>query len=148
MSNRKSFWFVSFLYLISPAEFCGLALVDTWRFSKSRWSLDRQVTSVSSWDSFTLTIPSLMVIGIVILEMHLFANITWSNDRWVPWLDGSGQLDLSHTLLKLVAIILAKVEVKLFLHIIWSHHQWVTWLGGWDTLTLNHKDYSKSNRTQ
>ena len=69
------------------------------------------------------------------LEMHLFANIKWSHDRWVTWLDGCGQLNLSYTLLKLVAIVLAKME--LFFHITWSYDHWVTWLGGWDTLTLN-----------
>ena len=31
------------------------------------------------------------------------------------WLDDCSQLDLSHTLLKLVAIVLAKVEIKIFL---------------------------------
>ena len=52
-----------------------------------------------------------MIIGIVKLESHIFANITWSHDRWVTWLDGYGQLDLSYTLLKLVAIVLMKVEI-------------------------------------
>ena len=36
-----------------------------------------------------------MVIGIAKLEMHLFENITLSHDRWVTWLDGCGQLNLS-----------------------------------------------------
>ena len=56
-----------------------------------------------------------MVIDVVKLEMHIFANITWSHDRWVTWLDGYGQLDLSHTWLKLVVIVLMKVEIKFFL---------------------------------
>ena len=56
-----------------------------------------------------------MVIGAVNLEMHIFANITWSHDRWVTWLGGSCQFGLSHTLIKLVTIVLAKVEIKLFL---------------------------------
>ena len=56
-----------------------------------------------------------MVIGVVKLEMHIFANITWSHDRWVTWLDCYGQLDLSHTLLELVVIVLAKVEISFFL---------------------------------
>ena len=42
-----------------------------------------------------------MVIGVVRLEMHLFANITWSHDRWVKWIDGCDQLNLSHTLAKI-----------------------------------------------
>ena len=56
-----------------------------------------------------------MVIGVLKLEMHLFANMTLSHDIWVTWLDGCGQLNLSYNLLKLVAIVLAKVEIKLFL---------------------------------
>ena len=67
-----------------------------------------------------------MVIVIVKLEMHIFVNITWSHDRWAPWLDGYGQLDFSHTLLKLVAIVLAKVQIKFVLtsrgHIINESH--------------------------
>ena len=55
-----------------------------------------------------------MVIGVAKLEMLIFENITLSRDRWVTWLDGCGQLNLSHNLLKLVAIVLAKVEIKLF----------------------------------
>ena len=55
-----------------------------------------------------------MAIAVVKLEMHLFTNITLSHDRWLTWLDGYGQLNLSHNLLKLVAIVLAKVEIKLF----------------------------------
>ena len=51
-----------------------------------------------------------MVIGVVKQEMHLFANITWSHDRWVTWLDDCGQLNLSNTLLKLPAIIPVKVD--------------------------------------
>ena len=83
-----------------------------------------------------------MVIGVVKLEIYIFANKTWSHDRW----NGYGQLDLSHTLLKLVAIALAKVEMTFFLDITWSYNQWVTWLDGLGTLTLNRKGYSKSNR--
>ena len=59
-----------------------------------------------------------------------------------------GQVNLSHNLLKLVAIVLAKVEISLLKKMSWPHDEWVTWLGGWDTLNLNHKGYSKSNRTQ
>ena len=43
-----------FLCLISATEFCGLALVDTGNFSKSMWSLDRQVTWWSRREPFTL----------------------------------------------------------------------------------------------
>ena len=32
--NTFDLWI--FLYLITPAEFCGLTLMDTWRFSKAR----------------------------------------------------------------------------------------------------------------
>ena len=56
-----------------------------------------------------------MVIGVVKLEVHISANLMLSHDRWDTWLDGFSQLDLSHTLLKLVAIVLAKVEIKIFL---------------------------------
>ena len=55
-----------------------------------------------------------MVIGVVKLEVHISANLMLSHDRWDTWLDGFSQLDLSHTLLKLVAIVLAKVEIKIF----------------------------------
>ena len=89
-----------------------------------------------------------MVIGVAKLKMHLFANITLSHDRWVTWFDGFGQVNLSHNLLKLVAIVLAKVEISLLKKMSWPHDEWVTWLGGWDTLNLNYKGYSKSNRTQ
>ena len=100
-----------------------------------------------------------MVIDVVKLEMHHFTNITWSHDRWVTWLDGCSQLNLSHTLLKLVTIVLAnllifqwplsaEIEIKHFLNITWSHDQWVTWLVMSNTLILNQKVYCKSNRTQ
>ena len=56
-----------------------------------------------------------MVIGVVKLEVHISANLMLSHDRWDTWLDGFSQLDLSHTLLKLVAIVLAKVDIKIFL---------------------------------
>ena len=56
-----------------------------------------------------------MVIGVVKLEVHISAKLMLSHDRWDTWLDGFSQLDLSHTLLKLVAIVLAKVEIKIFL---------------------------------
>ena len=62
------------------------------------------------------------------------------HERWVTRLNGCCQLNLSQTLLKLMAVVLAKVEVKLFLHTTWSNDQWVTWLGGWDTLTVYRKN--------
>ena len=88
-----------FLRLVSPAEFCGLALVNIWRFSKNTWSRDQQVTGRNKWCPFTLTHNPTKFddIGLVKLEMYLFANITWSLDRWAKWLDGCGQLNLSHT---------------------------------------------------
>ena len=89
-----------------------------------------------------------MVTGVERLEMHLFVNKSWSLDRWVTWLDGCSQLNLSHKLLKLVTIVLGKVEIKHFFETTWSYDQWVTWLGGKYTFTLNDKGYSKSNRTQ
>ena len=85
-----------------------------------------------------------MVIDVVKLERHLFTNITWSHDRWVTWLDGCGQLNLSHTLLKLVTTALVKVEI--FFNITWSHDQRVTWLSWSDTLNLNHKGYSERKK--
>ena len=40
-----------------------------------------------------------MVIGVVELEMHLFANSALSYDTLVMWLNGCGQLSLNHNLL-------------------------------------------------
>ena len=112
-----------FLCLIS--EFYGLALVDTWHFSKCTWSLDRQVTWKSTWGPFSLTHNPTN------FNCHwhcktgnapfLFVNITWSHDRLVTRLDGCDQLSLCQTLLKLAAIPLDKVEISIFLHITWSH---------------------------
>ena len=99
MNNRKSFWFVSFLYLISPAESCGLASVGTWRLSKSNWPLDRQLTWKSRWGPFTVSHNSTKFNGhgIVKLEMlHLSANITCSHDRWVTWFEGWDTFTLNH----------------------------------------------------
>ena len=115
LNNKKAFDLWVFLYFISPAEFCGLALVDAWRFSKSTWSLDRQVTWKSRWGPFTLNHDPAMVIDVAKLEMHLFTNVMWSHGRWVTWLNGCSQLNLSHTLLKLVTLVLAKMEIKIFL---------------------------------
>ena len=122
-----------FLCLISPTEFCSLALVDTWRFSKSPRSLDQQFTWKSRWGSFTLTHNRTKFDGHCRCETGdtPFWNITLSHDRWVRWLDGCGQLNLSHNLLKFMAMGLAKVEIKLFKknHVIkWSMgrvNQWV-----------------------
>ena len=55
------------------------------------------------------------------LEMYIFANIAWSQDRWITWLDVCGQLNVSNTLLKLVDTALAKVEIKLFFCISRDH---------------------------
>ena len=133
--QKKVFDLWVFLCLIFPAEFCGLTLVDARCFSKSKGSLDRQVTWESRWSPVTLTRSPTkfdyhcLFWWVVKLEMHLFANITWSHNRWVTWLDSCGQLNISHTLLILVAIVLAKVEIKLFLisrdHIISHVSRWV-----------------------
>ena len=116
-SNVNIFWITKKLLICEffYVWYLQLSSVDTWHFSKSSWSLDRQVTWKSRWSPFalTLTLPGLMVIDVVKLEMHLYTNITWSENRWVTWLDGCGQLNLSHTLLKLVTIVLAKMEIKL-----------------------------------
>ena len=125
------FLICEFLYVSYPLEFCGLKLMDIWLFPKSTWSLDRQVTWRSRWGPSPklITLPTLMVIGVVKLVMHLFAQIAWSNYRWVMWLDGCCQLNLSQILIKLVAIVLTEVEIKPFLHITLSHDQWFRWLG-------------------
>ena len=150
LNSKKAFDLRVFLCLISPPEFYSLALVDTWRFSRCTRSLDRQVTwrVGGALSHKIITLPSLIVIGVVKLEMHLFANITWLHDRWVMWLDGCDQLNLSYILLKLVVIALAKVEIKLF----FAYHV-ITWLminESHDSVgeIRNHKGYSKSNRTQ
>ena len=95
-------------------------------FSKSMRSLDSQVTWRSRWapSPKLITLPSAMVIGVVKLEMHLFANATWLHDRLVTWLDGCGKLNLSHTLLKSVA----KVEIKLYFNITWSMSYVTPWV--------------------
>ena len=87
-----------------------------------------------------LTLPTLIVIDTVKLEMHLSANITWSHDRWVTWLDGCDELSLCHTLLKLVVIALAKVEIKLLL----ANHV-ITWSMSHVTLCVRYP-HSKSQR--
>ena len=61
-----------------------------------------------------ITLPSLIVIGLLKLAMHLFENIMLSRDKRITRLNSCGQLNLSHDLLKLVAIALAKVEKQRF----------------------------------
>ena len=140
-SNRVNYLPTQLRYLWSGAYRCE---------SRSTWSIDRQVTRNNRWGSFTLTHNPTKFDYHWHWEtgMHLFDDTMWLHDRWVAWLDVCSQLNLSHTLLKLVAIDLAKVEVKHFFDITWSHDQWFTSLGGWDNLTLSRKGYSKSKRPQ
>ena len=111
--------------LVSPAEFCGLALVNIWRFSKSTRPRDQQVTGRNKWGLFTLTHNPTKFddIGLVKLEMYLFANIMWSVDRWAKWLDGRGQLNLSHTLAKIGGHCPSESKDKALL----AYHM-ITWL--------------------
>ena len=84
-SNVNIFWITKnafnlwdFLCLISPVEFCGLALVDTRRFSKITWSLDWQVAWKNRWDPFTLTHSPSMSNGHWRCEIFCKYNvITW-----------------------------------------------------------------------
>ena len=134
MDNKKNFWFVRFS-MFDIARWVLLPCIRGYRTILKK----QVITWLTSYSK---------PYRVVKLEVQLFANTTWSHDKWITGVGGCGQLNLSPTLLKLVAIVLAKVEIKLFLYITWLHDQWVTWLGGWDTLTPNHKCYSKSSRTQ
>ena len=80
------------------------------------WSLDRKGSWNRWWVCFTLTYNPTKFDNHwrCELEMHHSGNLAWSHDRWITWLDGCGQLNLSHTLLELGAIALAKVEIKSF----------------------------------
>ena len=53
LNKKKAFDLWAFLTLIYPAEFCDLALVDTWRSQKGQ-SLNLRVTRKSRWRLFTL----------------------------------------------------------------------------------------------
>ena len=117
LNNKKKlliceFFCVTYLHLSSVA-------LNYWIHDVSQKArdhlIDKLLEEVGGAPSPKLiTLPTLMVFVIVKLVMHLFAHITWSNDRWVMWLDGCCQLDLSHTLITLVTIVLAKVEIKPF----------------------------------
>ena len=137
--------------MLSPAEFCRPALVDTWRFSKSTRLLDRQFTSKRRWGSFTLTYKPTKFDGhwhcktgdAPFWEYHV---ITWQMGHVTRWLWST---QLKSQLTKIGSHCLSEGRDKAFLKkISWSHDQWITWLGGSDTLNLNHEGYSKSNRTQ
>ena len=124
--TKKAFDLWVFLFLISPAEFCSLALVDAWDFSKSRWSLDQQVTWKSRWGSFTLTYNPTKFDGHWCCEIGdapfcEFSIIIWYMSHVAQWL-WSTQLK-SQLTIKLVAIVLVKVKIELFkkIHMItWS----------------------------
>ena len=81
-----------FLCLISPAEFCDLALVDTWYFSKSAWSpIDRKVTWNSRWGFFNLTHNLIKFNGHWCCEKGdapfcEYNMITWSMSCVTQWL--------------------------------------------------------------
>ena len=86
--TKNAFDFWVFLCLMSQAEFCGLALVDTWRSSQITKAHNHLINKLLERvggvpTPLLITLPSLMVIGVVKLEKHFFANITWSHDRWV-----------------------------------------------------------------
>ena len=147
MNNKKAFDLWVFLCLISPTEFCGLALAETWRFSKSMWSLDRQVTWKSRWGTFTITH------NLTKFKCHWrcenwdapfyeYNLITWYKIHVTWWL-WSTQLK-SH-LANIGDHCPSKSGDKAFLRSR-DHMINVTWLSGSDTLKLNHKCYSKSNQ--
>ena len=137
--------------MISPTEFCSPALVNTWRFSKSTWLLDRQFTWKGRRGSFTLTHNSTK------FDCHWRSEtgdapfceynvITWkmghlTRSLWSSQLKSQFAKIGSHCPSKGID----KASLK---KISPPHDQWVTWLGGRDTLNLNHKGYSKSNRPQ
>ena len=129
---------------------CGLTLVDTWRFSKSTWSLDRQVIWKSRWGPPYPNSKPYQVNGHWRCETGgaLFCEykvITWWMNHVTRWL---WSIQLKPHLPKISGYCASEGGDKVFcLHITWSYDQWVTWLGGWDTLTLNHKGYYKNNRT-
>ena len=138
-----------FQCLISPTEFCGLELVDTWLFSKITWLIDWQVTWgwQVRWGSFTLTH------NLTKFDDHWHCEtgdapfceynvITWQMIYVTRWL-WSTQLK-SH-LAKIGSDCPSEGGDKDFLI---SHDNWVSRFGWWNILTLNHKGYSKSNRAQ
>ena len=141
MKNKKSFWFISFsLFGIS-------SWVDTWRFSKSAWSRDRQFTWKSSWSPFTLTHnPTSELCETGDASFCEYKLIAWymSHVTWWLW-----SIQLKSHLAKIGGHCPSEGRDKtFFMNIRWSHDQWVTWVGGWDSLILNPKAYSKKNRTQ
>ena len=62
---------------------------------------------------FTL-LSSLMVIGNVEVEMHLFSNVTRSLDSWVPLLGDCNQFSLGENLARVDGHSLVEVEIEFF----------------------------------
>ena len=150
LNNKKSFWLVSFsMFFYVLGEFCDLALVDTWRFSKSTWSLDREGTWKSRWGLLTLTHNPTKFNGHWRCEtrdahFYEYNAITLQMSQVTQWL---WSIPLKTCLAEIGGHIPSKGGDKDFFKITRSHDQWVTWLDGLDILDLNHKGYSKSNRT-
>ena len=135
--------------LLDISMFDCLGLVDTWRFSKRKCSLDGQVTWKSRWGPFTLTHNPIRFNGNWRCETGdapfcKYNVITWYINHVTWWLRST---QLKWHFAKIGGDCPKKSEDKLSLHIRWSHDKWVTWIGGWDTFTLIHKGYSKSNRS-
>ena len=120
---QKSFNLWVFLCLICSAEFCGRDLVGTWRFSKSKLSLDRQVTCKCRRGFFTLIQNHNKFNGHWICET---GDAPFCEYKMIAWIDQSCALmvvvNSSYSLLKLVVIVPGKVEMKLFLA-----YQMITW---------------------
>ena len=118
--------------------------MDTWHFSKSTWSLDRQVTWKSRWSLFILTHNPTKFNGHCRCETgdaHFceYNVITWQMSHVTRWLWSTR---LQSHLAKIGGHCPSEGADKVFFNITWSHNQWVTWPDGLDTLTLNHKGYS------
>ena len=147
LNNKKSFCNASFsTFGISSSSVTLRQWIRVF-FQKTRNDvidkLIERVGGVPSAELITLPILMVMAIGIVKLEMHLSANIMWSHDRWVTWLDGCGQLNLSHIFLKLVEIIFFAY------HVITGSTSPVVWRGafwGRHCHTMNNIGYSDNNR--
>ena len=88
MNSKKSFWFVNLSMfdisrVMSPCSSTYKAFFKKHVITWSTSYLEEQVGPIPL--NLFITFPSLMVIGVVKLEMRLFANITRSHNRWVPW---------------------------------------------------------------
>ena len=79
LNTKKAFDSWIFLCLISPSEFYALRL---WIHNVSQNARDQLINKLlervggAVWP-WLKTLPSLIVISVVKLEIHLFANITW-----------------------------------------------------------------------